>query len=80
MLSGSGSISNQNFESGSIIKVPKCEIFDLSDFPDFCTIKSLRVADFRVKIKKLLKKYLGVHLGVQSSLRVCSVYLKEVFL
>ncbi len=56
------------------LKVPKCEIFDLSDFPDFYTIKSLRVGDFGVKIKKILKKYFGVHLGVQSSLRVCSVY------
>ncbi len=35
-----------------LLKVPKCEIFDLSDFPDFYTIKSLRVGDFGVKIKK----------------------------
>ncbi len=34
------------------LKVPKREIFDRSDFPDFYTIKSLRVGDFRVKIKK----------------------------
>ncbi len=34
------------------LKVPKCEIFDRSDFPHFYTIKSLRVGDFRVKIKK----------------------------
>jgi hypothetical protein len=56
------------------LKVPKREIFDRSDFPDFHTIKSLRMGDFGVKIKKCLKKNLGVHLGVQSSLRVCSVY------
>jgi hypothetical protein len=37
------------------LKVPKCEIFDLSDFPDFYTIKSLRVGDFGVKIKKIFK-------------------------
>jgi hypothetical protein len=37
------------------LKVPKREIFDRSDFPDFYTIKSLRVADFGVKIKKNLK-------------------------
>ncbi len=55
------------------LKVPKREIFDRSDFPDFHTIKSLRVGDFGAKIKKF-KKYLGVHLGVQSSLCVCSVY------
>ncbi len=35
----------------SASKVPKREIFDGSDFPDFYTIKSLRVGDFRVKIK-----------------------------
>ncbi len=38
-----------------ILKVPKCEIFERSDFPDFNTIKSLRVGDFGVKIKNLLK-------------------------
>jgi hypothetical protein len=34
------------------LKVPKHEIFDRSDFPDFYTIKYLRVGDFGVKIKK----------------------------
>ncbi len=34
------------------LKVPKREIFDHSDFPDFYTMKSLRVGDFGVKIKK----------------------------
>ena len=38
-----------------ILKVPKREIFDRSDFPDFYTIKSLRVGDFGVKINKNLK-------------------------
>ncbi len=52
------------------LKVPKCEIFDRSDFPDFYTIKSLRVGDFGVKIIFFFQKYLWVHLGVQSSLRV----------
>jgi len=33
------------------LKVPKREIFDRSDFPDFYTIKPLRVGDFGVKIK-----------------------------
>jgi hypothetical protein len=37
------------------LKVPKREILDRSDFPDFYTIKSLRVGDFGVKIKKFLK-------------------------
>ncbi len=35
----------------SLLKVPKREIFDRSDFPDFYTMKSLRVGDFGVKIK-----------------------------
>ncbi len=34
------------------LKVPKREIFDHSDFPDFYTIKPLRVGDFGVIIKK----------------------------
>jgi hypothetical protein len=37
------------------LKVPKREIFDRSDFPDFYTIKSLRVGDLRVKIQKNFK-------------------------
>jgi hypothetical protein len=36
------------------LKVPKRELFDRSDFPDFYTIKSLRVGDFGVRIKNLL--------------------------
>ncbi len=31
------------------------EIFDRSDFPDFYTIKSLRMGDLGVKIKKILQ-------------------------
>ena len=34
-----------------ILKVPKCEIFDRSDFHDFYPIKSLWKGDFGVKIK-----------------------------
>jgi hypothetical protein len=40
------------------LKVPKREIFDRSDFPDFYTIKSLRVGDFGVKIKNFFKNIL----------------------
>jgi hypothetical protein len=32
------------------LKVPKCEIFDRSDFPNFYTIKSSWVGDLVVKI------------------------------
>ena len=35
------------------LKVPKREIFDRSDFPDFYIIKSLCGGDFGVKIKKI---------------------------
>jgi hypothetical protein len=34
------------------LKVPKCEIFDRSDFHDFYPIKSLWEGDFGVKIKR----------------------------
>ncbi len=34
-----------------LLKVPKCEIFDRSDFHDFYPIKSLWEGDFGVKIK-----------------------------
>ncbi len=37
----------------SLLKVPKCEIFDSSDFPDFYTIKSRPEGGFGVKIKNL---------------------------
>ncbi len=37
------------------LKVPKREIFDRLDFPDFYTMKSLRVGDFGNKIKTFLK-------------------------
>jgi hypothetical protein len=39
------------------LKVPKCEIFDRSDFHDFYHIKSLWEGDFGVKIK-CFKKYI----------------------
>jgi hypothetical protein len=42
------------------LKVPKREIFDLSDFPNFYTIKSLPVGDFGVKIKIFVKNISGV--------------------
>ncbi len=36
-------------EMYSYLKVPEREIFDRSDFPDFYTIKSLRVGDVGIK-------------------------------
>ncbi len=40
--------------TNKVLQVPKREIFDRSDFPDFYIIKSLRVGDFGVQIKKFL--------------------------
>ncbi len=37
------------------LKLPKREIFVRLGFPDFYTIKSLRVGDFGVKIKTIFK-------------------------
>jgi hypothetical protein len=60
--------------------VPKCEIFDLSDFPDFYTIKSLRVGDFGVKIKqKILKIFRGSFRGAKFLTRMLSLFLRRVF-
>ncbi len=52
--------------------MPNCEIFDRSDFHYFYTIKFLRKGGFGVKIKNFIK-YLGVHLGPQNSLCICSM-------
>jgi hypothetical protein len=63
---------------GRGLKVPKREIFDRSDFPDFYTIKSLRVGDFGVKIKKIQKIFRGSFRGAKFLTRMltehCSVY------
>ncbi len=50
---GAGVPGNQMVSK--ILKVPKREIFDRSDFPDFYTIKPLRVGDFGVKIENKFK-------------------------
>jgi hypothetical protein len=34
-----------------LLKVPKCEIFDLFEFSDFFIRKSLKIEDFRDEIK-----------------------------
>ena len=59
--------------------MPKREIFDRSDFPDFYTIKSLRVGDFRVKIKKILKIFRGSFRGAKFLMRMLSVFLRRFF-
>ena len=60
--------------------MPKREIFDRSDFPDFYTIKSpLRVGDFGVKIKKNLKIFRGAFRGAKFLTRMLSLFLRRFF-
>ncbi len=54
--------------------MPKREIFDRSDFPDFYTIKSLCVGDFGVKIKKFLKIFRGSFRGAKFLMRMLSLF------
>jgi hypothetical protein len=63
-----------------VLKVLKCEIFDRSDFPDFYTIKSLRVGDFGVKIKKnCLKIFRGSFRGAKFLTRMLRLFLRRFF-
>ncbi len=61
------------------LKVPKREIFNRSDFSDFYTIKSLRVGDFRVKIKKIFKKIQGFFQGCKVPYAYAQSIFQEVF-
>ncbi len=63
----------------STLKVPKREIFDRTDFPDFYTIKSLRVGDFGVKIKTILKNIQGSIQGCKVPYAYAQSIFKEVF-
>ncbi len=58
--------------------MPKREIFDRSDFPDFYTIKSLRVGDFRVKIK-IKEIFRGAFRGVKFLTRMLSLFSRRFF-
>ncbi len=60
--------------------MPKCEIFDRSDFLDFYTIKSLRVGGFGVKIKNFLKIFRGSFRGAKFLTRMLSLFLRRFFL
>jgi hypothetical protein len=70
------------------LKLPKCEIFDRSDFHYFYTLKSLLEGDFRVKIKKLqifrgsfgAAKFLTRMLNLILGLFFCLVWAKKNFL
>jgi hypothetical protein len=60
--------------------VPKCEIFDRSDFPDFYTIKSSWVVNLVVKIKKINSTFLGSFRGAKFLMRMLSLFLRRFFL
>ncbi len=61
------------------LKVPKREIFDRSDFPDFYTIKSLCLGDCGVNIKKNLKNIQGFIQGCKVPYAYAQSIFKEVF-
>jgi hypothetical protein len=61
-----------------VLKVPKREIFDRSDFPDFYTIKFLRVGVFGVKIN-FLKIFRGSFRGAKFLTRMLSLFLRRFF-
>ncbi len=61
------------------LKVPKREIFDRSDFPDFYTIKSLHVGDFRVKMGKIFKNIQGFIQGCNVPYAYAQSIFREVF-
>jgi hypothetical protein len=58
------------------LKVPKCEIFDRSDFPDFYTIKSSRVGGK----KKKISTFQGSFRGAKFLTRMLSLFLRRFFL
>ncbi len=57
--------------------MPKCEIFDRSDFPDFYTIKSLCEGDFGFKIKKFLKIFRASFRGEKFLTRMLSLIFRR---
>jgi hypothetical protein len=59
------------------VPLPKCEIFDRSDFHVFYTIKSLREADFGVKIKKNLKIFRSLFGAAKFLTRKLSLILRS---
>ncbi len=61
------------------LKVPKHEIFDRPDFPDFYIIKSLCVGDFGVKIINFFKIIRGSFKGAKFLTHMLSVSLRRIF-
>ncbi len=71
--------SRMPFVPNHYLKVPKREIFDRSDFPVFYTMKSLRVGDCGVKIKKKFKNIQGFIQGCKVPYAYAQCIFKEVF-
>jgi hypothetical protein len=61
------------------LKVPKCEIFDRSDFDDFYTIQSLCEGDFGVKTNFFIKIFRGSFRCAKSLTRMLSLFLRRFF-
>ncbi len=59
--------------------MPKREIFNRSDFPDFYTIESLRVGDLGVKTKFFKKIFRGSFRGAKFLTRMLSPFLRRFF-
>jgi hypothetical protein len=61
--------------------VPKREIFDRSDFPDFYILKSLQYvwATSGLKYEKILKIIRGSFGGAKFLTRMLSVFLRRIF-
>ncbi len=61
------------------LKVPKCETFDRSDFPDFYIIKSSWVGDLVVKIKKIFSTFQGSLRGAKFLTHMLSLFIRRFF-
>jgi hypothetical protein len=59
--------------------VPKCEIFDRLDVPDFYTIKSLCEGNFGVKKNFVIKIFRGSFRGAKFLMRMLSLFLRRFF-
>jgi hypothetical protein len=59
--------------------VPKCEIFDRSDFDDLYTIKPLCERDFGVLKNFFIKIFVGSFRGAKFLTRMLSLFLRRFF-
>jgi hypothetical protein len=59
--------------------VPKCAIYNRSDFHDFFSIKSLGRGGGQLVVKNKKNLYLGVYLGQRNSYAYAQSDFKELF-